>query len=357
MSLYRLFLENSMNNKVNYTAVGFSVLVSLLLMFSFTYWLLKPTVETNIQKYYIYFNESILGLNIDAPVKYRGISVGKVSSFRINPQNSEQVEVLITILKDTPIKVDTVAKLTAQGITGLSYINLSMGKHNSKKISIVDNNKYPIIQSAPSFFEDVEQSIGGVSSQLTTTLGKTEELLNDENQKQVTLLLTRSANFMDKMEKVLDSKNQEQIAVLLDKSVKIATKIDTLLDKKTIKTLQNSSSNIESLTSNIDKIVPNIDTLVVSSKEWEKNIDHSFNSIMTSYLGITESMDEIKKAVSNGDFNIKEITSDLVPTMNNTLLDMQELMIKFSGSLEQYDRSPGDILFKQEEINKGPGEQ
>ncbi len=346
-----------MNNKVNYTAIGFSVLVSLLLMFSFSYWLLKPTVDKNIQKYIIYFDESILGLNIDAPVKYRGISVGRVSSFKVNPKNSEQVEVLISILKDTPIKVDTVAKLTAQGITGLSYINLSMGKHNSEIISIQDNNEYPIIQSAPSFLEDIEQSIGTVSSKISTTLTKTEELLNDENQKQITLLLTRSANFMDKLEKTLDQENQEQITVLLAKSVNIATKIDILLDKKTIKTLQQSSSNIESLTSNIDKMVPNIDNLILKTEDWEKNIHHSFDSIMVSYLGITESMDEIKRAISNGEFNIKDITSDLVPTINNTLLDMQELMIRFSGSLEQYDRSPGDILFKQEEINKGPGEE
>ncbi len=77
---------------------------------------------------------------------------------------------------------------------------------------------------------------------------------------------------------------------------------------------------------------------------------------MNSYLGIRSSMDEIKRAVSSGEFNFKEIASDIVPTMNNTLLDMQDLMIKLQDTLNQYDRSPSDILFKQEEIKKAPGE-
>jgi len=67
-------------------------------------------------------------------------------------------------------------------------------------------------------------------------------------------------------------------------------------------------------------------------------------------------MDEIKRAVESGEFNIKDIAGDVVPTMNNTLIDMQELIIRFDGFMETYERSPGDILFKKEEIKKGPGE-
>ena len=120
-----------MNNRVNYTMVGFLVLLGSILMLGFTYWLLKPSEEVKVKNYYILFDESVLGLNIDSAVKYRGINVGKVVNLEINPDNSEQVQVLISILKSTPIKSSTVAKLTSQGITGLSYINLSLGDKNA----------------------------------------------------------------------------------------------------------------------------------------------------------------------------------------------------------------------------------
>lgn len=320
-----------MNNKVNYTLVGFLVLIGVAMILGFSYWMLKPTVETETKRYDIYFDESVLGLNIDAPVKYRGISVGRVSHLRISPNNSERVEVQITILKSTPIKESTVARLTAQGITGLSYINLSLGENNAPELVSKDGEKYPVIKSVPSFFEDFEKSLDSVSSKLSKTLTKTEQLLNDENQKQITLVLTRSASFMDKLER--------------------------LLDDKTISSFQHSIANLESASSKVDALMPKVDIFVDKSIEWEKKIDNSFSSIMNSYLGIKSSMDEIKRAVSSGEFNVKDIAANIVPTMNNTLLDMQDLMIKLQESLNQYDRSPSDILFKQEEIKKAPGEK
>jgi phospholipid/cholesterol/gamma-HCH transport system substrate-binding protein len=33
------------------------------------------------------------------------------------------------------------------------------------------------------------------------------------------------------------------------------------------------------------------------------------------------------------------------------------MMNKIEDSLYKYERSPGDVLFKQEEIKKGPGEK
>ena len=78
---------------------------------------------------------------------------------------------------------------------------------------------------------------------------------------------------------------------------------------------------------------------------------------MNSYLWITASMDRFKLAVDSGDFNIKEISTDIVPTMNNTLIELQHLMIRIESALIQYERSHGDILLKEEEIKKGPGEK
>lgn len=319
-----------MNNRVNYTLVGVLVVVGIALMLAFTYWLLRPSAEDEVKIYKIYFDESVLGLNIDAPVKYRGISVGKVTKLKINEKNSEQVEVQVRILKSTPIKTDTQAKLTAQGITGLSYINLSNGSNGAEDLKAEKGEDYPVIKTIPSFFENLETSFGSVSTELATTLTRARKLLNDENQEQVALVLKRTANLMGRMEK--------------------------LLDDKTIAHLQSSAKNLDSFSSKADKMTDNLDKLLTHSVKWEDKISGSFDSIEGSYRGIRATMDEIKRAVESGEFNFKEIAGDVGPTMNNTMLEMQELMIRIDGILEQYERSPGDILFKQEEIKKGPGE-
>lgn len=319
-----------MNNKVNYTFIGFLVALCSVLIAFFTYWLMQPSSDAEVRKYSIHFDESVLGLNIDAPVKYRGISVGKVTSLRINPANMEQVDVLVTILKTTPIKEDTIAKLTAQGITGLSYINLSMGSRNAKELERKEGQKYPIIKTLPSFFENIEQSFDSVSSQLSTTLLQTNKLLND--------------------------KNQQEFALVLQKAASVLGKIDSTLDDDTIKHLQSTFKNLDEITVKMNNLTPKLENFILHSTEWENKIANSFGSIMGSYTGIKSSMAEIKRAVKSGEFNIKDIAADVVPTMNNTLIDMQELIIRFDSLMETYDRSPSDILFKKEEIKKGPGE-
>ncbi len=326
-----------MNNKVNYTAVGLMVLFGMTLMLGFTYWLLKPSAEDKTKEYIIYFDESVLGLNIDSAVKYRGISVGKVTRLKINPKNIEQVEVLIKIRKTTPIKETTVAKLTSQGITGLSYINLSLGDNSAALLKAKKGEKYPVIKTEDSFFERFEKSLGTVSTKLSKTLTRTEELLDDENQEQITLLLKRTASFMTQMEKLI---NDEAIGDF----------------HSSLKNLDKVTKNFDRVTTKFDNMVPKIEYFIDKSVAWEDKIANSFNSIMASYMTISAAMDKFKESIANGEFNIKEISSDLVPTMNNSLIEMQHLMIRIESTLNQYDRSPSDIIFKQEEIKIGPGE-
>ena len=319
-----------MNNRVNYALVGFLVLFGLSLIVGFAYWMLRPASEQEVKVYAIHFNESVLGLNIDAPVKYRGISVGKVIDLSINASNSEEIEVLISVLNTTPIKVDTVAKLTAQGITGLTYINLSRGSHLSKLLVEKEDEEYPIIKTIPSFFKNFEKSLDNVSTQLSATLGRTEELLGTDNQKQMALLLKRSATVMEK--------------------------IEILLNEETITHIQHSAKNIDSITQKVDNLMPEIHLFLDKTKVWENSTSASFDSIMISYLGLDKSMDKIQAAFHSGASEFKQLNAEMLPTMNATLIEMQELMVKFKDIADQYNDSPSDIFFKKEEIRKAPGE-
>ena len=71
------------------------------------------------------------GLNVDAPVKYLGVDVGKVSRIEIDPRNSQQVRLHFLIDRGTPIKQDSLAVLKTQGLTGIAYIELSGGSAGS----------------------------------------------------------------------------------------------------------------------------------------------------------------------------------------------------------------------------------
>ena len=316
-----------MNNKVNYTLIGISVLLGLGMMFGFAYWMLKPSNAEDTQKYLIYFNESVFGLNIDAPVKYRGITVGKVTQLRINPKNTEQVEVTVDILKNTPIKENTVAKLTAQGITGLTYINLTQGENDAPPLKAKDGEEYPVIKTVPSFFEHFERSLGDVSAQLSSTLDRTQELLNEKNQKEISRLLEHTASIMNK--------------------------IDRLLDEKTVGHFQSTMKNLDHISYKIDRLVPNIDLFVAKSIAWEKDITKSFDSIKDTYINMDKTMDNMAASFSDSALTFEKMSH----TINNTMLESQNTMIDLESTLQEFKRNPSDILYKETEHKKAPGER
>lgn len=320
-----------MNNKVNYTFVGFLVLLGFFFMFAFSYWLLKPSSKEELAVYTIYFDESVLGLNIDAPVKYRGLAVGKVTQLKLDPKNKEQVEVQITIQKDTPIKTNTLAKLTPQGITGLSYINLIKSDQEALELVKEPDQKYPVIQSEPSFMDTIERSLGEVSLNLSETLSQTTKIFDDNNQKQLGLILEKTAN--------------------------ILTKVDSTLDAKTMKDFQETMANLKALSGKLDAMSPKIEALAERSVAFEDEISGSIESIKETYLVVREAMDGLHKTLADGQFNFKEISSDFTPTLKSSLTQMEQTLLRMQNFLEQYERSPSDIFYKQEEIFKGPGER
>jgi phospholipid/cholesterol/gamma-HCH transport system substrate-binding protein len=320
-----------MNNKTNYTLVGAFVLLGILAIFFFILWMIQPSKEEQMKRYAIYFNESVLGLNIDAPVKYRGIEVGKVTKLEINPKNTEQILVLIDVKKTTPIKTTTVAKLTAQGITGLTYINLTLGEKSSPLLEKPPvGEKYPVIQTAPSFFKNVQTSLDTIYTKVSKSLDGVEEVLNESNQQEFHKLLQESAAFMQNMNKTFDQKTQKH--------------------------LQNAIANVDVLTKKLQTSLGAFDALVGHTKQWEDSISHSLHGIMMSYQSVERAMDQFDLALQRGDFNLKDISQEIIPAFNKSLKSLDKVLVELQGTLNELQKNPSDILFKETEIKPAPGE-
>jgi phospholipid/cholesterol/gamma-HCH transport system substrate-binding protein len=133
-------------------------------------------------------------------------------------------------------------------------------------------------------------------------------------------------------------------------------KLDRLVNEKTINGFHSSIKNLDEVSNKLNLMMPRIEHFINNSIEWEDKISFNFQTIMQSYMGIRESMDLFKASLARGDFNFKDITSDIIPTLNSTASEVQQLVIRLDALVEQYEKSPGDILYKTQEIKKGPGE-
>ena len=110
-----------MESKVKFASVGAFVIVLTLAMIGGALWLssgkyYRKTYDT----YETYMTESVSGLNLNAPVRYRGVDVGRVRTIMLAPDNVEQVRLVLDVERGTPVKEDTLATLQMQGLTGIA---------------------------------------------------------------------------------------------------------------------------------------------------------------------------------------------------------------------------------------------
>jgi phospholipid/cholesterol/gamma-HCH transport system substrate-binding protein len=310
--------------------VGLFVIMSIALIFVFVIWLVRPTDDKELTSFKIYFTESVSGLNIDSPVKYRGVTIGKVTSMRINPTNIEEIQVDILVDREAPIKTDTVAKLKAQGITGLNYIDLSQGSETTPLLC-EENEEDPVIKSVPSFLVKVEESFGSVSVNLSKTLHSTGVLLREENQEAITKTLKHLSS--------------------------VIAKVDTALNEKTIRNFEKLLFSARLTAQKMDKTMPKVDMFIDQSVDFENRVANALNSISKSYLTIASSLAVFEERNRNGDYSMKESTAEPMKQFGITMREMERTLNEINAILARYGDSPSNMLLQTEEADVGPGEK
>jgi phospholipid/cholesterol/gamma-HCH transport system substrate-binding protein len=166
---------------VNYALVGLFTVVLGAALVAIVLWLGPREYEKSYEVYYAYMSESVSGLSVDAPVKYRGVEVGKVKKIALVPDNPEQVRLTLYIEEGTPIKQDTVAMLSVQGLTGIAFVDLTGGTREAPPLSVKQGQEYPVISTAPSLFTRVDTTLTQLAARLNTLADQTTSLLGEDN--------------------------------------------------------------------------------------------------------------------------------------------------------------------------------
>lgn len=170
-----------MDTKAHYTLVGLAVVVLLSALIAGILWLSVGLNRPTYNTFLIYMNQSVVGLNNEAEVKFNGVDVGYVKNMELNPQNPQQVIVQLQIRDKTPITTSTVATLSAQGITGLNFISLSAQTPNAPLIKPTQTPPYPVIPTEPSLLVQLGSLLKDTSNQVQGMSNSIQNVLDDQN--------------------------------------------------------------------------------------------------------------------------------------------------------------------------------
>lgn len=304
---------------MNYTLVGAFVLALGAALISGVLWLAAGgTLQKKYDLYHAIMDESVAGLNLNAPVKNNGVDVGKVRDIRLDRVNPERVVLLLAIERGTSIKEDTVAVLKTQGLTGIAYVELSGGTRAAPELGLLAGNAYPVIRTKPSLGARLENVLTSVLAKLDSTSNNINVILGEENRAALKSALADIA-----------------IVARTVAARKDALDASLVLAEKTLKNTATAST----------QIAPMLERIGQSAAAIEK-MGSDFSQTSAS---ATRAVDLVGADVSR-------FTANTLPELQQLLAELGALTTSLRRVTEQTERDPRGLLFGRKPVANGPGE-
>jgi len=293
-----------MNTKVNYTLVGLFVVILGTALVAAVWWLSFDPDEKQYTDYTLFFDESVSGLSLNAPVKFNGVEVGYIKDIKLHMHNITQVELLVAIEKEIPINSSTRAKIQMQGITGIAFIGLTVDDPDAPLLKGKKPHGHPVIPTEPSLLFRLDTAIRQITNNIDALTKGVGKLFDDHN------------------------------VLAIQESLANTAAVTT--------TLANNMNAIQNTLQHSEKITH--DAAVAS--EQLPNISKNIADLTL----------ELKRALDQGNIAIQSLTEQAVPATVNNLDQLQGVLVSTQQLLQKVQRNPSVLLRGAHPPARGPGE-
>jgi phospholipid/cholesterol/gamma-HCH transport system substrate-binding protein len=308
-----------MEAKFSYAAVGVFVLILGAALIGGILWLSSGGAARKVYDiYYAYMDESVSGLSPDAPVRYRGVEVGRVRKIALAPENIEQVQLTMDIERGTPIKVDTVAVLRTQGLTGIGYIELTKGGQDSPPLLAQPGERYPVIRSAPSLLVRLDAA--------------------------VTALLTNVNRSSEHFNALTDEGNRRAIAQALADLAVVS------------RALSARSADIDSGLANAARAMENTARLTGEMSRLVERVERSADAFDRMSGSVAGAAANVNGALNDVRAEARQFAVETQPEVQLLVTELRDLTGSLRRFSEQLERNPSVLLYGRSASKRAPGE-
>lgn len=280
-----------------------------------------------------YFNESVQGLDVDSPVKYRGVPVGRVKQIGVAPDN-QLIEVVMTIEAEAEMSPDLAAQLKVVGITGSMFIELDRKEEGEpdRSPTLSFTPEYPVIASKPSGIKALMMGIDdaiqyfkamdvrGIAEQLKITFDHIDRSITGLDTPAMSAKVSKS---LDRVNSILTDKRIENILTSLETA---GASLTTVMEKaeKGMERLDRTATRMEGLMA--DK---------------EQTIRTSIDEFRLALENTNRLLAEGTQLVSSTDRSIAALQGRLLTSSENLAQATENL----NALLENLSYQPSQMLF------------
>ena len=296
-----------METRANHVLIGlFTILVTLLGVF-FALWAANYASNRDWDEYDVIFTEAVTGLGTGGIVQYNGINVGEVRRLSLDPQDPRKVIARIRLAADTPVKIDTKAKLAFIGLTGVAQIQLSGGLPESPRLLPTRDRKVPVIPTQPSALQNIAEAANDIVERLRT-------ILSDQN-------IERISGTIDDVHQVTSTiaAQKEDVAGLIRNLRDATAQLNITLGKA-----QGSLDTIDK------QVVQNLPEIMAK-------LDRTLGALESTAKNANGMIADNRQAVAS-------FSQDGLAQVGPTLAELRELMRDLRRGTSRLDRNPGGYV-------------
>jgi phospholipid/cholesterol/gamma-HCH transport system substrate-binding protein len=313
-----------MENKAHAMAAGIFVAVLSLLLLLLAAWLTRDTGQRDI--YEISTRETVTGLQPQAPVRYRGVDVGKVDTIGFDARTPGNVLMRLEVDRAAPVTRETFATLSFQGVTGLAFVQL-------------DDSGKPAPRLAPN--DEVPPRIPpGLLAKLQD---KGEKILDQVEQATI------------RINKVLDDPNQKRLAAALENVGQAASSISQLSTQLT--SVINAQLGPERV--DIPAFVKNANATVTSLRGTADEAKSTIAEIGRTARRLNQPdgpMDRLGEGAEGLAHAADSFNAATLPRINRVAEDASRAVRRLSRTVNGINDNPQSLIFGTGRVDPGPGE-
>lgn len=255
-----------MSSTKTYMKLGLFTVIAFVALVIAAFALGVRSVRTETVRYHTYFDESVQGLEIGAPVKYRGVFIGSVAAIEIAPDRRHVDVSLALKVNDIrrlglaepggvgrsdraqiAVPPDLRTQLGSQGITGVKFVNIDFFDPKTNPVRPLPfEPRAETIPAAASLMKGLEDSLAKALERLpdlleamVASLGKVDRLLDSVDKEEIPKSITKTLGSLDgaigdlrSVVKSLDrARIPEKTAKALDDVDLALTKVTAILDR------------------------------------------------------------------------------------------------------------------------------
>lgn len=322
-----------MENKSHAFAAGAFVLVVAVLLTALAAWLTRDTVEQRV--FEISSAEGVTGLQSQASVRYKGVTVGRVTDIALDGVQRGNVLVRIAVNDAAPITTSTFATLGFQGVTGLAFIQLDNSNTASPALE-ASGGTVPRIPMHASMFSRLTNQSGNLLNQLEQASVRVNGLLAVDNQKQ---LLT-AINNLGRAAASVTALTEHADQVLGPKTGPDAVSLPRMAAQ--------ADATLKSMQATSDRLGASADAVRTSAAAFQQT-----NRRMNEPGGTLDKIAQSTEALAH---TSRQVNAQLLPRLNRATDDTARAVRQVGRAADTVGENPQSLLWGKSTATPGPGE-